>query len=153
MLLHYPGVNYTVYLQPGTQPPAGPLYSMSRDELQVLKKYLEDNLSKRFIRNLSSPATAPVLFVKKLAGSLQFCVNYCSLNTLIIKNKYLLPVNKKILKQLYNVVYFIKLNIVTAFNKISRAVREEWKTVFRTLLDLYKYLVIPFGLVNTLNFF
>ena len=46
---HRPGVDYTIKMQPGTQPPAGPLYGMSRDELQVLKKYLEENLSKGFI--------------------------------------------------------------------------------------------------------
>ena len=31
--LHYPGVDHTIKMQPGTQPPAGPLYGMSRDEL------------------------------------------------------------------------------------------------------------------------
>ena len=57
-------------MQPGTQPPAGPLYGMSRDELQVLKKYLEDNLSKRFIWASFLTAAAPVLFVKKPGGGL-----------------------------------------------------------------------------------
>ena len=53
-------------MQPGTQPPAGPLYGMSRDELQVLKNYLKNNLSKGFIQASFSPAAALVLFVKKL---------------------------------------------------------------------------------------
>ena len=78
-------------MQPGTKPPAGPLYGMSRDELEVLKKYLEDNLNKRYIQASSSPAAAPVLFVKKPGGGIRFCVNYCGLNDLTIKNKYLLP--------------------------------------------------------------
>ena len=47
--LHRPGIDHTIKMQSGTQPPAGPLYGMSRDELQVLKKYLKDNLSKGFI--------------------------------------------------------------------------------------------------------
>ena len=64
---------------------------MSRDELEVLKKYLEDNLSKRYIRASSSPAASPVLFVKKPGGGLQFCVDYRGLNDLTIKNKYPLP--------------------------------------------------------------
>ena len=59
-------------MQPGTQPPAGPLYDMSRDELQVLKKYLEENLSKGFIWASSSPAAAPVLFVKSLVEVFNF---------------------------------------------------------------------------------
>ena len=57
-------------MQPGTQPPAESLYGMSRDKLQILKKYLEDNLSKGFIQASSLSATALVLFVKKPGGSL-----------------------------------------------------------------------------------
>ena len=47
--LHYPRVDHTIHMQLGTQPPAGPLYGMSRDKLQAFKKYLEPNLSKGFI--------------------------------------------------------------------------------------------------------
>ena len=68
-------------MQPGTQPPAGPLYGMSRNKLQVLKKYLEENLSKGFIWDSSSPAAALVLLVKKAGRGLQFCVNYCGATT------------------------------------------------------------------------
>ena len=51
-------------------PPYSPLYSMSQDELKVLKKYLEKNLSKGFIRVSSSPAASPVLFARKSEGGL-----------------------------------------------------------------------------------
>ena len=44
-----PGVDHIIRMQPGTQLPARPLYGMSRDELEVLKKYSEDNLSKGYI--------------------------------------------------------------------------------------------------------
>ena len=98
---------------------------MSRNKLQVLKKYLEDNLSKRFIWASSSPAAAPVLFVKKPENSLQFCVNHCDLNALTIKNKYPLPQIKETLDQFCNTVYFIKINIVVIFNKIRMAAEEE----------------------------
>ena len=70
-----PGGDHIIRMQPGTQPPARSLYGMSRDELEVFKKYLEDNLSKKYIWASSSPAAAPVLFVKKPGGGLQFCVD------------------------------------------------------------------------------
>lgn len=41
--------DYAINLEPGTKPDHGRLYGMSRDELLVLKKYLEDNLYKGFI--------------------------------------------------------------------------------------------------------
>ena len=73
-------------MQPGTQPPAGSLYSMSRDELQALKKHLEDNLSKKFVRVSLFSAAALILFVKKPGGDLQFFVDYRGLNVFTIKN-------------------------------------------------------------------
>ena len=45
------------------RPGYGPLYSMSQGELQVLKKILDENLTKSFIKTSSFPAAAPVLFV------------------------------------------------------------------------------------------
>ena len=46
---HCLGVDHEIKIEPGTQLPSGPLYSMSRDELEVLKKYLTENLNKSFI--------------------------------------------------------------------------------------------------------
>ena len=59
---------------------------MSQDELKVLKKYLEKNLSKEFIRACSSPAVSSMLFACKPEGGLRFYVNYRQLNAMTIKN-------------------------------------------------------------------
>ena len=119
--LHRPRVDHTIKMQPGTQPPAGSLYNMSKDKFQVLKKYLEENLSKGFIWASSSPAAAPVLSVKKPGRGLWFCVDYRDLNALTVKNKYSLPLIRETLDRLCKAVYFTKLNIVAAFNKICMA--------------------------------
>ena len=145
----HPGVDHKIKMEPGTQAPSGPLYSMSREELEVLKKYLTENLNKGFIQASSSPATAPVLFVKKPGGGLCFCVDYRALNTITIKNCYPLPLIREMLDQLCKAVWYTKLDIVGAFNCIQMKEGEEWKTVFCTRSDLYEYLVMPFGLANT----
>ena len=61
---------------------------MSREELEVLKKYLTENLNKSFIQASLSSAATPVFFVKKPEGGLCFCVDYRALNTITIKNCY-----------------------------------------------------------------
>lgn len=68
--------------------PWGPLYNMSRDELLVIRKTLNDPLDKGFIRVSSSPAAAPILFVKKPGGGLRFCCDYRALNRLTRKDRY-----------------------------------------------------------------
>ena len=148
-----PGVDYKIKMEPGTLAPSGPLYSMSREELEVLKKYLTENLNKGFIQASSSPAAAPVLFGKKPGGGLCFCVDYRALNTITIKNCYPLPLIQKMLDQLCKAVWYTKLDIVGAFNRIQMKEGEEWKTAFRTRSGLYKYLVMLFGLANTPSMF
>ena len=51
-------------------PPWGLLYSMSQDKLKILKKYLEENLNKGFIRASSSPSASLILFARKPEGGL-----------------------------------------------------------------------------------
>ena len=81
----------TIPLKDGFQPPFGPLYSLSRFELEALKAWLEENLKRGFIRASSSPSGAPMLFVKKQDGSLRLCVDYRGRNEGTIKNRYPLP--------------------------------------------------------------
>ena len=75
----------------GTAPSFGPLYSLSKQELEALRKWLDENLAKGFIKLSSSPAGSPILFVKKKDGSLRLSVDYRDLNEKTIKNRYPLP--------------------------------------------------------------
>ena len=106
------------------------LYNMSRDELLMLKKYLDDNLIKEFIQASFSSAAFSVLFVHKPEDGLWFCVDYRDLNAIMIKNCYSLLLIREILNQMSKTQYFIKLDVVTAFNKLWMVKKDEWLTVF-----------------------
>ena len=95
----------------------GPLYGMIRDQLLVLRKTLNELLDKGFICASSSPAGAPVLFVKE-EGGLWFYVNYWVLNNTTKKNRYPLPLIKEIFSGISIAKYFIKLDITAEFYKI-----------------------------------
>ncbi|KID81404.1 retrotransposon nucleocapsid protein [Metarhizium guizhouense ARSEF 977] len=140
--------DHEIKLQPGTTPPHGPLYGMSEDELLVLRKFLQENLDKGFIRASTSPAASPVLFAKKPGGGLRFCVDYRALNAITIKNRYPLPLIQETLSQLSQAKYFTKLDVVAAFNRIRIKEGQEWMTAFNTRYGLFESLVMPFGLSN-----
>jgi hypothetical protein len=91
MLPPYRKYDYKIKLLLDKLLPAGPLYNISEDELLVLCKFLEKNLSKGFIRASLSPIVSLVLFAKKPSGGLRFYIDYRALNTIIIKNHYPLP--------------------------------------------------------------
>ena len=150
---HRYGVDHRVEIEPKAdgspqEVPWGPLYSMSREMLLVLRKELTSLLAKGFIRVSSSPAAAPVLFVKKPGGGLRFCVDYRALNLITRKDRYPLPLIRETLHQINKAKWFTKLDIIAAFNKIRIAKGDEWKTAFRTRYGLFEWLVTPFGMAN-----
>jgi transposase InsO family protein len=126
----------------------GPLYGMSQNELLVLRKYLDENLSKGFIRASKSPVSSPVIFVRKPNGGLRFCVDYRKLNELTIKSRYPIPLIQETLARLSQAKYYTKLDIISAFNRIRVREGDEWLTSFRTRYGQFEYLVTPFGLTN-----
>lgn len=130
------------------EPPYGPLYSMTREELLVLRKTLSELLDKGFIRVSNSPAAAPVLFAKKPGGGLRFCVDYRGLNKITKKDRYPLPLIQETLERISRAKWFTKLDVNAAFYKIRIAEGHEWMTAFRTRFGLYEWLVTPFGLAN-----
>ena len=138
--------DHKIDLEPGKVPPYGPLYGMSQDELKVLKKFLDENLEKGFIRPSNSSAASPVLFARKPGGGLRLCVDYRALNAITVKNRYPIPLIQETLARICRAKIYTKLDIIAAFNKIRMAAGEEWKTAFRTRYGLYESLVMNFGL-------
>jgi len=59
---------------------------MLKDELLVVKKYINKHLNKGFICPNISPAATPILLAKKLGGGIWFYINYRGLNAITIKN-------------------------------------------------------------------
>jgi hypothetical protein len=75
-------------------------------------------LNKGFIRELTSPAIAPLLLTAKPGEGVRICYNYRGLNNITVKNRYPLPLIYKTLNTLYGAKFYTKLNIITAFNRI-----------------------------------
>ena len=149
-----PGVDHEIPLEKDNsgkdkEVPWGPLYSMSRDELLVLRKELTSLLDKDFIQESKSPAAAPVLFAKKPGGGLRFCVDYRGLNAITRKDRYPLPLIRETFAALSKAKWLTKLDVTAAFHRIRVAQGEEWKTAFRTRYGLFEWKVCPFGLTGS----
>ena len=61
-------------------------YLIFKDELLVIKKYINKYLNKGFIYFSIFLVATPIFLAKKLRGGIQFYINYRGLNTIIIKN-------------------------------------------------------------------
>ncbi|SYW79554.1 uncharacterized protein UHO2_04197 [Ustilago hordei] len=152
-LPHHTGHDLHLELIEGGKPPQGPLYLKGPKEMSELRRYLDENLEKGFIRPSKSPARSPVLFVPKKDGGLRLCVDYRGLNEITVKNRAPLPLIEEQLFLLRKARIYTKLDLRAAYNLIRIAKGDEWKTAFGTQLGLYEYLVMPFGLANALAHF
>jgi hypothetical protein len=117
--------DHKILLEDGFQPPFRPLYSLSCPELEELKRWLKENLSKGFIHASSSPAATPILFIKTGDGSLCLVVDYWGINEGTIKNHYPLPLMQDTLMNLSRAKWFMKLDICGAYNLIPMVEGEE----------------------------
>ncbi|KAJ1593851.1 hypothetical protein NDA11_004592 [Ustilago hordei] len=126
----------------GGKPPQGPLYLKGPKEMSELRRYLEENLEKGFIRPSKSLAQSPVLFIPKKDGGLKLCVDYRGLNEITVKNRAPLPLIEEQLFLLRKARIYTKLDLRAAYNLIWIAKGDEWKTAFGTQLGLYEYLAL-----------
>ncbi|SGZ31712.1 BQ5605_C045g12237 [Microbotryum silenes-dioicae] len=115
-----------IEIEDGKQPPFGPLYPLSEKELQALSTWIDENLSKGFIRPSTSPAGAPILFVRKKDGSLRLCVSYRGLNAVTLKNRYPLPLIPEALDRLRSAKIFTKLDLRSGYNLVRIKGGDEW---------------------------
>jgi transposase InsO family protein len=129
-------------------PPFQGIYRLADSEQETLKAYIDDMLEKGLIRESSSRASSPVLFVPKKGGELRLCVDYRRINDVTIKDRYPLPSTDMLLDQLSTAKIYTKIDLRWAYHRIRVAEGHEWKTAFRTRYGLFEYLVMPFGLTN-----
>ena len=105
---------------------------MGSEELAELKKQLDEQLTKGFIRPSASPWGSPVLFVSKKDGTIRLCVDYRSLNDVTIKNKYPLPKTEDLFDQLNGAKVFSKIVLRSGYYQLKIRPEDIPKTAFVT---------------------
>ena len=143
-------VEFTIDLIPGTEPISIPPYRMAPVELRKLKAQLEELLSKGFIRSSISPWGSPILFVKKKDGSLRLYTYYRKLNKVTICNKYPFPRIYELFDHLQGSRVYSKIDLRSGYHQLRVQEGDVPKTAFRTRYGHYEYLVMLFGLTQTI---
>ncbi len=129
------------------------VYQMFSVKLLKVKKYLNENLLKKFITSSQTLYFFPVLFALKANEDLQFCVNYQKLNVIFKRNRYSLSLIDEIIDKIVSCKHLTRLNIILAFNKLRMHLDSENYITFITALKAYKYKMLSFKLTNESIFF
>nr|XP_020175839.1 uncharacterized protein LOC109761433 [Aegilops tauschii subsp. strangulata] len=146
-------IEFIIELMPGAGPIYKKPYRMGLEELAELKKQLEEQLRKGFIRPNASPLASPVLFVAKKDGTIRLCINYRSLNEVRIKKKYPLPKIEDLFDQLNGDKVFSKIDLRSGYYQLKIRPQDIPKTALVTRYGLYECTVMSFGLTNALAYF
>jgi len=152
-LLSHWSYDHKIELEDEDQSSRSRLYFMLNHKLQKIKKYLEENLKKKFIILSKAFFASSILFVKKKDDSLRFCVNYRKLNALIKRDHYSIFLIDEVLAWIQDSKYLTRLDIIVTFNKLRMSSKSENLTTFVTFFDVYKYRVMFFELINELASF
>ncbi|XP_015276400.1 PREDICTED: coiled-coil domain-containing protein 113 [Gekko japonicus] len=118
---------------------------MGPAEKAELRKFIDKNLARGFIRPASSPFAAPVLFRKKKDGGLRLCTDYRGLNAISTSNAYPLPLIKDLLTEVSKGKVFSKLDLRDAYFRVRIKEGDEGKTAFNTPLGQFEYLKEELG--------
>jgi hypothetical protein len=93
------------------------------------------------------------IFVLKKVGTQRLCIDYRALNEVTIKNKHPLPRVDDLFDQLRGTCVFFKIDLLSGYHQLKIRECDIPKTAFISRYSLYKYMVISFGLTNTLAYF
>jgi hypothetical protein len=142
--------DHAIDIQAGKEPPLGPIYDLSEQELSVLMECIKEMLDQGKFRPWKSPAGAPILFVPKPHGrSLRLCVDYRGLNEVTIMNRRPRPLMNELRDRVQGARVLTKIDLKNGFHLLRVKEGDEWKTAIRAGYGLSEYTAIPFGLANT----
>jgi hypothetical protein len=112
-------IEFVIELKPSTRPIYKTPYRMATPELVELKEHIKELLEKGFIRPISSPWGAPVIFVSKKDGTQRLGVDYRALNEVTVKNKYPLHRIDDLFDQLCGACVFSKIDLRSGYHQLK----------------------------------
>ncbi|KAE8978307.1 hypothetical protein PR002_g24750 [Phytophthora rubi] len=113
---------------------------------------IEDNVTKMLqagvIEEGNGAWGVPVVLVRKKDGEVRFCIDYRALNKITKRDVYPLPRIDETLEALGGARLFTTLDLKSGYWQIGVAPEDRDKTAFTTKKGLYRFVRMPFGLMN-----
>jgi hypothetical protein len=123
-------------------------YRLNKKELQEFKAQINNLMERGYIKPNKSPYGLLVLCVDQNDKKLHLCIDYCTLNKIIVKNNYPLPQIDDLFDHLNWACYLIHIDMKSGYYQIRMGGVDVKKIAMRTIYGSYKFLVMSFGLCH-----
>ena len=114
--------------------------------VQDVQDHLKELLRKGITEESNSEFASPIVIFRKRNGDLRICVDYLKLNMKVRPDAFPLPRIKEPMDALGLARYLSTLDLTSAYHQIEVAPEDRRKTAFTTLMGLFQYKRLPFGL-------
>jgi len=129
-------------------------YPLSNKEIGVLRKALDKDLEKGYIKHGTSSFVSPIFFIPKKDGEeLRMVIDYRKLNDITKKDFYPLPNLRTELEKLSQYKLFSKFDVRAGYNNIRIKDEDQYKAAFKTPLGTFIPTVMTFGFCNAPSIF
>ncbi|KAE8250875.1 hypothetical protein A4X13_0g4298 [Tilletia indica] len=124
----------------------------SPEKRAAMDATIDQLLSWEVIEPSSSPVSFPVVMVRQ-NSKWRFCVDYRTLNTETVPDRYPLPAIDSIFQTLSGKKIFSSLDAIRGYHQLGVKEDDRWKTAFVCHRGLFQYKRVPFGLRNAPSVF
>jgi len=123
-------------------------YSLPHAIRETLDKEIDSMLAMGVIEKSTAAYASPVVMVKKPDSSTQVCIDYRILNSATISDPEPMPTAEEIFAKLAGDQYFSKFDFSKGYWQVSFREKDRDVTTFICHRGLFRFRVMPFGLVN-----
>ncbi|KAE8239835.1 hypothetical protein A4X06_0g8016 [Tilletia controversa] len=141
------GEEMPITLQEGAQLRSEPPRRASPEKREAMDKAIEQLLDWKVIEPSTSPVSFPVLMVRQY-NKWRFCVDYRSLNSATVADRYPLPTTDAVFQTLQGKRWYSSLDAIRGYHQHPVREADRWKTAFVCHRGLYQYRTVPFSLRN-----
>ena len=131
-----------------TEPIRSKAYPLPYALREEIDKEIDSMLASGIIEPSTAPYASPIVVVKKPDGTNRICVDYRKLNKVTVYDPEPMPQMEEIFAELAGSKFFSKFDFCKGYWQIGMKPEDRDLTTFVTHRGLFRFTVMPFGLVN-----
>lgn len=141
-------IEHEIVLKEGATPRNPAMYKCSPYMQEAIRKEVERFKSLDAIEECYSEWTNPLVPVPKKNGKVRVCLDSRKINKLTVKDSYPMRNIQDIFRRLGKAKYFSVIDLKDAYFQIPLNEKSRNFTAFRTSEGVYRFKVLPFGVIN-----